>query len=52
MSSAQAVRRHSLNCKAENFFPQDENDNNDTIEVEDAHQDELRKDNSFANEQK
>ena len=38
LSSAQAVRRHSLNCKAENYFPQDENDNNDTIEVEDIHE--------------
>ena len=52
LSSAQAVRRHSLNCKAENYFPQDENDNNDTVEVEDFHEDEHNKDDSFVNEQK
>ena len=51
LSSAQAVRRHSRKCKAENYFPRDENDNNDTIEVENVHQDDHSKDDSFANEQ-
>jgi len=51
LSSAQAVRRHSRKCKAETYFPRDENDNNDTIEVENVHQDDHSKDDSFANEQ-
>ena len=51
LSSAQTVRRHSRKCKAETYFPRDENDNNDTIEVENVHQDDHSKDDSFANEQ-